>query len=242
MSDSKRQDWWERRRPEAEDRLRRLIKRERDEDAEAKFGGDFHPAEMYPLEGLIHHPFPLRIVRMCMSDADIASLPYDQLRYFTDEGGYMESMVPPERTRQILQVGHPPGWTEIDIEQGRRPSLLEEQPAKAPSTGSTFPAEGSFDEYPPPAWHTALFTRDGEPLPPSTKGSPAPPQRKASPVSSAELERWWSARKSDPANHDATEEADLIAARAAFPQNSISRERVRELRGPRKRGPKPFRG
>jgi hypothetical protein len=57
-----------------------------------------------------------------------------------------------------------------------------------------------------------------------------------SPLSQSDLSRWWDKKE---AVRDALTEAELIAlVRAAHPNHFISRDRIRELMGPRKRGPK----
>lgn len=63
---------------------------------------------------------------------------------------------------------------------------------------------------------------------------------KLSPISQSELAKWWESKSDvrDFLSHD-----ELLAlVRAKYPDKSISRDRVRELIGARKRGPKPFRG
>jgi hypothetical protein len=60
------------------------------------------------------------------------------------------------------------------------------------------------------------------------------------PLSQAKLEQYW-AKQSDSLRHD-SQVRIINAARDAFPENHISRDRIRELIGPRKRGPKPIRG
>lgn len=56
------------------------------------------------------------------------------------------------------------------------------------------------------------------------------------PLSQANLEIWWNKKI---AIREALSEAELLAlVREAHPNNFISRDRVRELMGPRKRGPK----
>ena len=60
------------------------------------------------------------------------------------------------------------------------------------------------------------------------------------PLSQAKLEQWW-AKQNDSLRHD-SQVRIINAARDAFPENHIARDRIRELIGPRKRGPKPIRG
>jgi hypothetical protein len=70
----------------------------------------------------------------------------------------------------------------------------------------------------------------------SNDSDPDNPDSAKSPLSQAELERWWHKKE---AVRDALSEAELMAlARAAHPDHFISRDRIRELMGPRKRGPK----
>ena len=59
-------------------------------------------------------------------------------------------------------------------------------------------------------------------------------------LSLAELERWWASKAVIRAKLSQEELLTLI--RAAFPANQVSRERIRELSGGRKRGPKTFGG
>lgn len=60
------------------------------------------------------------------------------------------------------------------------------------------------------------------------------------PLSNAELQKWW-AEKSK-VRDSLTKEELLTLVRAKFPDKHISRERVRDLAGARKRGPKGFSG
>lgn len=62
------------------------------------------------------------------------------------------------------------------------------------------------------------------------------PEALKPPLSQASLERWWSKKE---AIRESLSEAELmVLVRAAHPDHFISRERVREIMGPRKRGPK----
>ncbi len=76
-----------------------------------------------------------------------------------------------------------------------------------------------------------LASQTVKPPPTSTRGPPALPQ--------AKLDQWWA--KQGVAIHAQTEIEILNAVRAAYPKNHISRDRVRKMIGPRKRGPKAFR-
>lgn len=60
----------------------------------------------------------------------------------------------------------------------------------------------------------------------------------ALPIAEAKLLRWWESTKANC--HSLPEKDILAAAKAAFPKNMVSRQRVRDLIGPRKRGPKGF--
>lgn len=60
------------------------------------------------------------------------------------------------------------------------------------------------------------------------------------PISQSELAKWWES-KSDVRDYLSQEEL-LTLVRAKYPDKAISRDRVRELIGTRKRGPKPIRG
>lgn len=57
----------------------------------------------------------------------------------------------------------------------------------------------------------------------------------------AALQSWWQALP-DETKHLPIDHALVPLCRAAFPPHYISRDRIRELTGPRKRGPKPSRG
>lgn len=59
-------------------------------------------------------------------------------------------------------------------------------------------------------------------------------------LSDADLQKWWQGK--EKAREHLTQEELLTLARSSFPKNQISRERVRDLAGPRKRGPKGFGG
>lgn len=70
----------------------------------------------------------------------------------------------------------------------------------------------------------------------STDSDTDDPDATKSPLSQADLNRWWEKKA---AVRDALSEAELISlARSAHPNHFISRDRIRELMGPRKRGPK----
>jgi hypothetical protein len=56
----------------------------------------------------------------------------------------------------------------------------------------------------------------------------------------AMLDSWWS--NLDDEAKELGQDDLLDLCRAAFPRHNVSRERVREIAGPRKRGPKPKRG
>lgn len=56
------------------------------------------------------------------------------------------------------------------------------------------------------------------------------------PLSAAELNRWW-ASKANVREHLSKDEL-LALVRARYPDNHISRDTIRELAGPRKKGPK----
>ena len=60
------------------------------------------------------------------------------------------------------------------------------------------------------------------------------------PLSQAELTKWWES-KADVRDLLSKDEL-LVLVRAKYPEKAISRDRVRDLVGTRKRGPKPFRG
>lgn len=59
-------------------------------------------------------------------------------------------------------------------------------------------------------------------------------------LSKIALHGWWQAL--DPATRSLPQDELLVISKAAFPGKFISRERIRELTGPRKRGKKPFSG
>lgn len=60
------------------------------------------------------------------------------------------------------------------------------------------------------------------------------------PISQAELQKWWTSKSEV---RDLLTQDELITlVRAKHPDKAISRDRVRELIGARKRGPKPLRG
>ncbi|MEO9132440.1 MAG: hypothetical protein ABI240_14690 [Sphingomonas sp.] len=64
-----------------------------------------------------------------------------------------------------------------------------------------------------------------------TSGLPSKPA-----LATAELQRWWEKKAKV---REQLGEADLVAmVRAAYPESHVSRERIRELMGPRKTGPK----
>lgn len=59
-------------------------------------------------------------------------------------------------------------------------------------------------------------------------------------ISKALLNAWWTGLQNEV--KQLTQDDLWSLCRAHFPNKSISRERIRELTGPRKRGPKPIRG
>jgi len=60
------------------------------------------------------------------------------------------------------------------------------------------------------------------------------------PLSEAELQKWWASKSK--VRDSLTKDELLTLARAKFPDKHISRERVRDLAGARKRGPKGIGG
>ncbi len=60
------------------------------------------------------------------------------------------------------------------------------------------------------------------------------------PLSDADLKQWWQSKAN--VRDSLTKDELLTLVRAKFPGNQISRDRVRDLIGPRKQGPKPFSG
>ena len=60
------------------------------------------------------------------------------------------------------------------------------------------------------------------------------------PLSQSDLKKWW--QSIAHVREFISEEQLLSKGRDNFPQHFISRDRLRELMGPRKRGPKPIRG
>jgi hypothetical protein len=72
----------------------------------------------------------------------------------------------------------------------------------------------------------------------SNRGS----QQSAPPLPRAKLEDWWRVTNGATQTTLMSENDLLKQVRAAFPSHQISRDRLRKLRGPQKRGKKPFRG
>ncbi|WP_260581344.1 hypothetical protein [Sphingopyxis sp. PET50] len=71
----------------------------------------------------------------------------------------------------------------------------------------------------------------------SVAPSPETSDASKAPLSNADLEKWWNKRANV---RDGLSQDDLlILVRADFPDNHISRDRIRVLTGERKRGPKP---
>lgn len=71
----------------------------------------------------------------------------------------------------------------------------------------------------------------------SVEARPDAPEIVTPPLAQAKLIDWWN-RKAD-IKSNLTEEELLTLARAAHPNNFIARDRIRAMRGPTKRGPKP---
>jgi hypothetical protein len=68
--------------------------------------------------------------------------------------------------------------------------------------------------------------------------SPGEPTDKGLPVSEAHLQAWYEVYKQAYRGAADTEDTALKSARGMFPGKSVSREKIRELRGPQKRGRK----
>ena len=62
------------------------------------------------------------------------------------------------------------------------------------------------------------------------------------PVPAAKLRVWWSEFGKNPEAATFTEPEIVELARQVFSKNHVSRDAIRELRGPQKRGPKPISG
>lgn len=63
------------------------------------------------------------------------------------------------------------------------------------------------------------------------------PDTSKPPLSEADLQKWWGKRES--VRDSLSQDELLTLIRAAYPDNQISRERIRALTGERKRGPRP---
>ncbi len=69
---------------------------------------------------------------------------------------------------------------------------------------------------------------------------PQPNQQPKPPLPDAKLQSWWAAKVA--VREQLSLEELLVLARGAFPENHITRDRIRSLSGPRKTGPKQFGG
>jgi len=88
-------------------------------------------------------------------------------------------------------------------------------------------------------WRLEQSLVDVVPPEPKSEVSVAPVMPQPNHVSKAALARWWKARAKKSEN--VPENEIHAAAIAEFPDHKVSRRSVRELIGPRKRGPKPIR-
>jgi len=84
-----------------------------------------------------------------------------------------------------------------------------------------------------PGWEHRRTSKDSSKVP-NKEGNSAPR------LSDAALRVWWNGLSLEARNLPQIELVDLC--KAAFPRNSVSRGRIRELDPGRKRGPKPFSG
>lgn len=73
-------------------------------------------------------------------------------------------------------------------------------------------------------------------IPDGDQGAPDDPSSQKSPLSDAELDRWWESRAK--VRDHLTKDELLTLVRAKYPDRHISRDRIRDLAGPRKTGPK----
>jgi hypothetical protein len=96
--------------------------------------------------------------------------------------------------------------------------------------------------------HGILFDPEGldkflgaeaRPAPPAVPDSPPEPEQKGPRVPEPLLKEWFAVYSKAYAGTEDTEDRAVESARGMFPGKSVSRERVRILRGARKRGPKP---
>ena len=119
--------------------------------------------------------------------------------------------------------------------------------AACPPDTSTF--DPSYYEESLSAWEIEIMLISGEPteteIPAFTPSGyvdnqSEEPTSKLPPISQSELAKWWHS-KADA--RDFLSQDELVTlVRAKYPDKAISRDRVRELIGTRKRGPKPIRG
>jgi hypothetical protein len=74
---------------------------------------------------------------------------------------------------------------------------------------------------------------------PEPESEPQSPDTKGPRVSDAHLRAWFEFYKAVHSTAEDTEERAVVFARHCFPGKSVSRDRIRALRGSVKRGPKP---
>ncbi|HXQ42690.1 MAG TPA: hypothetical protein VN821_15575 [Candidatus Udaeobacter sp.] len=98
--------------------------------------------------------------------------------------------------------------------------------------GVRFDSSGLVELLPP---HDQRLTENKLPR---EEPEPADEEPKGPPVSSAHLEQWYRLYEQAYQGADDTEANALVSARGMFPGKSVSRDRVRELRGSRRHGRK----
>lgn len=162
---------------------------------------------------------PIRTLIYHMTKENIASLSDEEAISLNNSDPYL-TYIEAAMVREYLQE-----WDEEDdfFSVPPQPSMPTEQKCE---TGVEFPVRSTST----PRDSTVRQGCVGL----AQKGSRHPQ------VSPAALKSWWATWSNDPTSTYASEKQILEAVKQAFPDNSVSRDRVRELRGPQKRGPKPF--
>jgi hypothetical protein len=95
-----------------------------------------------------------------------------------------------------------------------------------------------FDvRFEPESVYAIINRTPGEPVAPDPEDSEI--IAKGVPVSRTHLEAWYELYRQAYRGADDTEDTALKSAKGMFPGKAVSREKIRELRGPQKRGRKP---